>query len=118
MPTQRQHIVKQEHNEALFGELVNSAFPDWAVTALFYASLHLIEAHLPPPVGTRRHVERERAIFAARDLTVVYGHFRELKDQSGDARYDCVIFTEADVRALHDQRYAPLRRHVRGLLGI
>jgi hypothetical protein len=118
MPTTQQHIIQSERNEALFQQLSNGPYTDWAITALFYAALHLIDAWLPAPSRPRRHVARIREIAATPRLAVVELDYQELKDRSEDGRYNCARFTTADLQIVHSRHYLPLRGHLRGLLGI
>jgi len=118
VPTRPQHIAQHEHNEALYQSISGSAFTDWAVTALFYSAIHLVEAALSAPPRPRGHVGRLREIAASPALAPVRRHYQELKQRSEDARYNCVPFTAGDVQAMYTRYYLPLRQHLRGLLGI
>ncbi len=100
MPTTPEHRAKAENNEFLVQNLDNP-FWDWAVTALFYAALQYIEAYfanLNPPRHPPTHTVRDNYIHADPNLSKVYVDYRQLEDESRDARYDAHIqFTQADV---------------------
>lgn len=100
MPTTAEHRAKAENNEFLVEQLDNP-FWDWAVTSLFYAALHYIEAYfatLVPPVRPGNHQTRDNHIHADGKLARIYVDYRQLEDESRDARYDArVTFTQADV---------------------
>lgn len=117
MPTRGEHVDQSERNEAASGVLDAAAHYDWAVTTLFYASLHLIDAYTWP---TRHVGHARRKNYAATDpaLARMYIHYAELYDRSQDARYDCVHFTAQRFSDLRSLDYEPLRTHIRGLLGM
>jgi hypothetical protein len=100
LPTTPQHRKKAEHHEFLSTEL-NNPFWDWAVTGIFYAALQYIEAYFAnqkPPIHPPTHVIRDSYIHADPKLSKVYVYYRQLEDESRDARYDAsVTFTQADV---------------------
>jgi hypothetical protein len=117
MPTRAEHIDQAERNEAAAQALQAGAHYDWAITTLFYAALHLVDAYNHPnrAVG---HPKRMAYVAADVNLLQVYAHYRELYNRSRDARYECVRFTDQDIENLRVAEYGPIRRHVRGLLGI
>ncbi len=100
MPTTPQHRAKAEHDEFLSTEL-NNPFWDWAVTGIFYAALQYIEAyfaHQVHPLHPPTHVIRDSHIHGDPRLNPIYVDYRQLEDESRDARYDAsVTFTQADV---------------------
>lgn len=45
MPSENQHLIQARHNEDCVQYLINaSRFNDWAVTGIFYAAVHYVEA--------------------------------------------------------------------------
>jgi hypothetical protein len=100
LPTTPQHRAKAENNEFLGTELGNP-FWDWAVSGNFYAALHYVEAYFAnrkPPLHPATHQLRDSHIHADAKLSAIYVDYRQLKDESRDARYDASIaFTQADV---------------------
>ena len=117
MPTRAEHIDQAEQNEAATLVLESAGHFDWAVTTLFYAALHFVDAFYYPgrAVG---HRKRNAYVATDVDLVSIYLHYIELYVRSRDARYECVRVTEQDVQALRSRAYEPIRRHVRALLGI
>ena len=70
--------------------LHTSPFLDWALTGVFYASVHYVEAALAkfgkhPPT----HAHREAWITLHIKNDDVYDNHRDLKDDSRNARYRC-----------------------------
>ena len=90
MPDEKEHIDKAHHNEDFFDifDIDNTRFLDWAVTGLYYAALHYIDAYLAT-LGVKfisnhkqRHIEYSIAL--DRD---VYSDYRTLENKSIIARY-------------------------------
>ncbi len=100
MPTSPQHRAKAENNE-FFATDVGEPFWDWAVTGLFYSALHYVEAYLAslhPPFHPPTHQIRDSLIHREPRLRPIYVDYRELQDESRDARYDpAQAYTQNDV---------------------
>ena len=45
MPQPTEHIAQAEKNERLYDSLLGTEFNDWAITGLFYAALHYVDAY-------------------------------------------------------------------------
>jgi len=107
LPTQTQHLKKAKENESLAATM-NLAVPaasDWAITMLFYAAVHYVEAFFSKAgQHLKRHKLRVNAIQANPRLRPIYLDYRELQTYSETARYQAVFFTAADV--------VPVRRHL------
>lgn len=103
MPTTPQHRAKAENNEFFVDETGNP-FWDWAVTAIFYAALHYVEAYFAnqvPPLHPGAHQVRNSTVQKDARLTAIYVDYRQLEDESRDARYDAAMtMTQADVTRL------------------
>lgn len=119
MPTRQEHLAQAEHNEALSQRLEITRYTDWAVTALFYSALHLIDAYLLAlGMDPKDHAERLRQVASAAALRPVWLRYRNLLDWSIDARYECLPFTTGQVQALRRNSFEPLERHLKTLLGV
>lgn len=101
MATKDEHLAKAKHNEAFVAALPHP-FWDWAVTGTFYAALHYVMAFLAtkadhPPT----HQVRNSHIHRDAKLKPIYVDYRELQNESEDARYmernPLTAFNEADV---------------------
>jgi hypothetical protein len=83
---------------------------DWAVVALFYTALHLVEAYFVEQHScpARDHQRRRDRVGAL--LTPLFQHYRTLEDKSQDARYEPrhVSFTPEEVQELEDADFTPL----------
>lgn len=111
MLTRQDHLAQAAHNEALADSLVGSAFTDWAVIALFYAALHLVDAH-SHPVRYSSHAARLRYVRTTPTLFPIYFHYQELKTRSEAARYEAVHFSDSFVRSLRLNTYDPLKEQL------
>ena len=103
MPTSAQHRTKAENNE-FFADELDNPFWDWAVTGKFYAAVQYVEAYLAkkaPAVHSPSHEFRDNQIQRDAALRPIYPDYRELKNESRDARYDASLtFAQADVARL------------------
>ena len=119
MPNERPHLEQASRNEEVAGSLADAGYFDWAVTALAYAGLHLIDAYLARSgVHPRTHEERYEIAARVRDVRPVSQHLFLLQRSSREARYDCRRFSAAEFQALDQRRFQPLKRHLHRLLGL
>jgi hypothetical protein len=116
MPTATQHIAQAAHNEAL-SLAVEADYADWAVTALFYAALHYVEAYFYVHAA-RQHAPPHYTNHSLRGPAVririprMYRHYQRLFDRSIQARYDCVAFAQSNVQYLRQNDLEPLKQYV------
>ncbi|MGA3322941.1 MAG: hypothetical protein ABSF45_00575 [Terriglobia bacterium] len=100
MPTTPEHRAKAENNEFLVDTLENP-FWDWAINGVFYAALHYVEAYFAsrvPAVHPSTHTIRDNHIHRDKTLKPIYVDYRQLEDESRNARYDAGMkFTQSDV---------------------
>jgi hypothetical protein len=100
LPTTPEHRAKAENNEFLV-ETLENPFWDWAVTGVFYAALHYIEAYFAgrvPALHPPSHTIRDNHIHSDNTLRAIYVDYRQLEDESRNARYDAgMTFTQGDV---------------------
>ena len=93
MPKKDEHIDWAKHDRNFWTsiDLDNTPFTDWAVTGMFYESLHWVEAFLDTKgYHSGRHSERDRnMLLYAPDLAAITADFRDLKKDSEAGRYDC-----------------------------
>jgi hypothetical protein len=104
VPSKDEHLDRAQDNEALANSLDLNANinVDWAITILFYAALHYVDAflavksHHPP-----NHDSRDSEIQTNGSLSVIYSDYRRLKDRSIAARYGCANF--------HRNQFPPIK---------
>ena len=119
MPSQREHAFQALHNREFLAtfDLDNSPFLDWAVTVIFYTAVHLVEHFLAHQgQDLLSHQTRERFISQSADLKPIWSVYRELKYQSGRARYLVARFQPDEVKKLEGQ-LRQVETHIQGLLG-
>ncbi len=104
MPKKDEHIDWANHDRNFWTsiDLDNTPFTDWAVTGMFYESLHWVEAFL----YTKRcrsgdHKQRnQNMLLYASDLGAIQADYNKLKQDSETGRYDCYKHTAAEARQL------------------
>jgi len=107
LPNKPQHLKKALENESLASSLnlAVPAAPDWAITMLFYAAVHYVEAFFSKTGHhLKRHKLRVNAIQGNAQLRPLYQDYRELQTYSETARYQAVFFTSSDV--------VPVKQHL------
>jgi len=85
--TKEEHLAKARHNE-IFVASLGDPFWDWAITGTFYAATHYMMAFLATK-GDHPATHQVRNSHIHRDSTLrrVYVDYRELQNESEDARY-------------------------------
>jgi hypothetical protein len=90
MPGERQHLDQARHNEGFLSTIDRAKYSDWAVTTLFYSSLHYVDACLARRgVHPRLHDARENDLKDFHDLKELVYHYIMLRNASRRSRYDC-----------------------------
>jgi hypothetical protein len=97
---------------------------DWAVTCLFYAAVHyvnayLVKAHIPiprkhraAPAEAARRPGRLNIVQQDPALSSIYRNYRHLDDESRDARYELRKPSPAD----YDNRLRPQLERIRNFI--
>ena len=99
MPSKDEHLQKARHNEDFFEsfDLISTPYLDWVITAIFYTSLHYLDAFLATQgihPGSHSRRDTEVRLFLG---TSSYLDYRALKDDSQDARYRTRRFSAEEV---------------------
>jgi len=117
--TAAEHIRKAAHNEAFIAslELSTTPFLDWAVTGVFYAALHYIRAlaaaNLFANVTSYGEMDKLFATLAPlKRRPGLYGHYRFLKDESREARYETRRFKAKDISSILANDLQPIKSYV------
>lgn len=108
MRSTKEYLRQAQHNADLASHLRKTKPDclDWAVTCLFYAAFHYVNAYLvkaripiperhrsrthPNPPGRLNFVQNDPA------LQSIYIEYRHLEDESRDARYELKILSKSD----------------------
>ena len=117
MATRDEHLAQAAHNELVAEALVAASHYDWAVTALFYAALHLIQAWLSQsqnPPGN--HAARERVMSNSAELRGVLDSYNALRARSESARYDRHRFSAQEYADIRQTLFFSVQTHVGNLL--
>ena len=123
MGTKQQHLEKAQHNENFFNsfELDTTPYLDWIITGIFYSALHYIRA-----VASKYNFENIASYGELDNLfnrlsilkksPPIYQDYRQLKDDSRDARYEVTKLNKKDVQELRDQEFARIKTFVLSVL--
>jgi hypothetical protein len=119
LPTKDQHIKKAERNE-VFAEFLatKTKYLDWAVTVLFYAALHYIDAILAVSLADPEDHKERKAQMAVNDTTRrVYREYRLIETVSWNSRYFAMPIEAEDWNKVKPE-FDALRGHIRSRLGL
>jgi hypothetical protein len=97
MPQSHEHLTRAKENEQLAIGLgrESGCSTDWAITMLFYAALHYIDAFLAGKnMHPLNHEKRDGEIENNGSLAAIFKDYRRLKDLSRAARYEIANFRE------------------------
>ena len=98
MPGRQEHLAQAARNGKLADTLSSTEYLDWAVTAYFYAGVHLVESYLDiHGYHSRDHGERNEHIRAVPQLRAVFKEYQALKTLSHQARYQVMPISPVDV---------------------
>jgi hypothetical protein len=122
MPKKDEHISWATHDRNFWTsiDLDNTPFTDWAVTGMFYESLHWVEAFL----ATKRyhsggHPERLRNMLRfASDLEAIQADYHTLRKDSEACRYDCSEVNTAEEARQFIPLVNSVKEHIAQLLGL
>jgi len=116
VPTAAEHIEKAQRNEEA-ARLIQASYPEWAVTALFYAAMHYVEALFftqttkrPLPKHYDSHAKRRIAI--RERASRIFNDYNTLFDDSWVARYEYEQFLSNDVDNLRDNEFEAVKSYV------
>jgi hypothetical protein len=100
MPSKGEHIAKADNNRKFAADL-GAASPTrigWALTALFYAALHYVEAYNAQfNTHFKKHDQMNRDIERNPVLNPIWEDYRDLSEFSWNARYNYVNYGKAEL---------------------
>ncbi len=105
MPRKDEHIDWASHDRNFWTniDLDNSPYIDWALTGMFYESLHWVEAFLATKwYHCGGHKDRRWVMLSLyrSELRAIYADYDKLKQDSEKGRYDCHKHTASEIRQL------------------
>jgi uncharacterized protein (UPF0332 family) len=131
VPERKYHLAKAKYNLEVSAHLTaNTAYTDWAVTALYYSALHLVDAFLDGQEALskderhpRKHSANANAGNGGRGrnqlvqalLNPVRKEYRSLEEASRRSRYDMEVLGPDAYDKLLDQ-YKRLEQCVRMMM--
>ncbi|HZX13166.1 MAG TPA: hypothetical protein VFF49_02050 [Thermodesulfobacteriota bacterium] len=100
MPSRDEHYSKAEHNERFANSFALDSTPylDWVVTGFFYSAIHYIDSYLAHFHSIHPYSHEDRDDKVRRYLRRINKDYRELKDDSKDARYNMRNFRADEIR--------------------
>lgn len=118
MPDVASHLNQARHNEGFYTATDKNVYSDWAMTAIYYAALHYIDAFLAS-VGVLdpgAHKGRDEEFGRKAVLRPVYPEYFRLKNRSENARYYCRRYPMAELERSYRNDLIALREHILRLL--
>ena len=82
------HLEQAQHNRDVAEALSEGDSPtsrQWAVTCLFYAAIHYVNAHLGNLPLPDNHTDRDN--YVRGNMPLIHNEYRWLRTKSRDARY-------------------------------
>ncbi|MGH7427813.1 MAG: hypothetical protein ACREJ4_05585 [Candidatus Methylomirabilaceae bacterium] len=118
MPDRADHILQAQHNERFFQTIDKVEFSDWAMTTIFYAALHYIDAFLATIglVDPGGHSVRDDQFHRTSELQPIARNYFRLKNRSKNARYYCGTFEEAELRRCYRDDLGRIKSHLNPLI--
>ncbi len=114
MPGVTDHLNQASHNEQFYHVTDKSVYSDWAMTTVYYAALHYIDAYLAkakiPDPGA--HDVRDSAVNRVAELRPIANLYFRLKSRSRSARYCYVRFSLADLHQSFNGDLANIKKHL------
>lgn len=114
MPDVTDHILQARHNEEFYQATDKNVYSDWAMTAVYYAALHYIDAFLARVniIDPGGHDVRDQEVRGRAELRAISRLYFRLKSRSRNARYYCTRFHLGELQRSHDEDLADIRNHL------
>ncbi len=118
MPNLDEHLQIAGNNISFSQSLISEQrYLDWAVTGMFYAAIHYVEAYLADKnVHSSFHSRRDSAIQQDVNLCIIYDEFSDLKNDSIQTRYYGFIFPLSEIVSRIQPSLNTIRNHISSLL--
>lgn len=114
MPNVADHILQAQHNEEFYRATDKNVYSDWAMTAVYYAALHYVDAFLARVgmIDPGGHDVRDQEVRARAELRPILAYYFRLKNRSRSARYYCARFPPAELRRSFEGDLTTIRNHL------
>lgn len=115
MASAAQHLDQARHNEQFAQELLGAnpvEYPDWAVTAVFYAALHYVNHFFVRTTGWApdNHFVRSTSLSRCAETRVIQFAFETLRNRCNECRYLCVPIAPREVKELLKNQLDDIKR--------
>ena len=118
MASVEEYVLQAKRKESIADYMARGGFYDWAITALFYAALNLMQAYfLERQVEATSHYERRVRILNDPGLRSISTPYNSLKIGSERSRYECLLSNEREYREARDGPYAAVIQRIQSLRG-
>lgn len=110
-----EHIAEAYANYRRYERFLNDPEEvSWAVVALFYSAVHLMQAyaHAKTPMNMPDTHEK-RAVYISNQMRPIASHYRRLRTASEWARYDMRPSDAAQTRRIHDADFKQILIYMR-----
>ncbi len=89
MPSFKEHSEHSRHNLAFLESFFLNRFNDWAITVMFYTSVHIVESILDKNyfIHSQNHGERSDNLAKLKLTAFPEKAYRVLKKEANDSRY-------------------------------
>lgn len=113
----RKHIDGAKANYQRYHRFLQSSEDmGWALVALFYAALHLVQTHAITKCGLLQESvpknHNERIKYVQDHLGRIEGDYTMLEEMSKCVRYDLWQPTSEEIATYHDQEFARIRTYL------
>ncbi len=112
MPTKDEHVNWATHDRYFWTsiDLDNTPLTDWAITGMFYESVHWVEAFFATKSHhSTAHDKRKTDMVSYKsELRPIWNNYIKLETDSRNARYECHKYTAEQARQL-----IPLVDHIK-----
>jgi hypothetical protein len=114
MPNITDHILQAQHNEDFYRATDKNAYSDWAMTAVYYAALHYVDAFLARAgmIDPGGHDVRDREMHMRMELRPIVKNYFRLKSRSRSVRYYCTTFSFPELQRSYEDDLTEIRRHL------
>lgn len=109
------HLDRARHNYRVYQRLKapeGEPALDWALVALFYGALHLVQAYACQHGPWRPGDHADRRDYLRQELRPIFDDYRDLQDRTDQVRYDLWMPAPAELESWHDRQFG----HIAGFL--
>lgn len=115
MASAARHLKQAMHNKQFAEELLNAdpvEYPDWAVTAVFYAALHYVNHFFVRTTGWApdNHLLRSTSLNRCAETRAIRFAYETLRNRCDECRYLCMAIAPREVEELLKNQLGEIKR--------